>query len=301
MLTKMLTDMMTKSGASPVFENPKDYDLDYENVTFKAQDGVELSGWLIKGGSDKVVIQSHFGVQCSRSGYTPKGKGMVKIWDKDISFLRQAKYFVRRGYSVLMYDLRNHGNSSKGSSEWIAWGCEEAKDVIAAVDFISKHPNYQHADIGLLSVCMGTSATAFAYGMEPGLSQYANIKALVSVQPLRYTNYMKAMGIPDFLTRRVNEFNLKRGGADLTDSFFKHVGKINVPTLVIQNKNDPWTDLDSVKEYYDLLPGEKEMLWLDLAKKRAAAYDWLGESPQQMANFFSKYLGKSPWKNQKVS
>lgn len=290
MLTKYLADMMTKGGQSPVFETPAQYGLNYKDVTFQAEDGVTLSGWLIEGSSDKVIIQSHFGVQCSRAGFTPEGKGLIKLYKQNISFLRQAKHLVEQGYSVLMYDLRNHGNSGQGTNPYIAWGSEEAKDVLAAVNFISTHPQYKESQIGLLSICMGTSSTSFAYGLDNGLQNYPNIKALISVQPLRYVDYMSAMGVPNFLAKRVNQYNIKRGGADLSGSFFEHVSKIKVPTLVIQNKNDPWTKLEQVDEYYQLLGGKKELLMLDLAKNRAAAYDWLGESPESLSAFFNKYI-----------
>ncbi|BDU35935.1 alpha/beta hydrolase [Vibrio nigripulchritudo] len=290
MITKYLADMMTKSGQSPVFETPEQYGLAYQDVTFQTQDGVTLSGWLIEGSTDKVIIQSHFGVQCSRAGFTPEGKGMIKLYKKNIAFLRQAKHLVEQGYSVLMYDLRNHGNSGQGTNPYIAWGCEEARDVVAAVEFISTHPNYKNSHIGLLSICMGTSSTAFAYGLENGLQNYSNIKALISVQPLRYLDYMSAMGIPNFLTKRVNQYNIKRGGADLSGSFFDFVSNIKVPTLVIQNKNDPWSKLEKVNEYFQLLGGEKEMLMLDLEKNRAAAYDWLGKSPEPVSEFFNKHV-----------
>ncbi|WP_264875870.1 alpha/beta hydrolase [Vibrio agarivorans] len=290
MITKYLADMMTKGGQSPVFETPDQYGLNYKDVTFQAEGGVTLSGWLIEGAADKVIIQSHFGVQCSRAGFTPEGKGLIKLYKKNISFLRQAKHLVEQGYSVLMYDLRNHGNSGQGTNPYIAWGCEEAKDVLAAVNFISTHPQYKESQIGLLSICMGTSSTSFAYGLDNGLQNYANIKALISVQPLRYVDYMSAMGVPNFLAKRVNKYNIKRGGADLSGSFFEHVSKIKVPTLVIQNRNDPWTKLEQVEEYYRLLGGKKELLMLDLAKNRAAAYDWLGESPESLSAFFNKYM-----------
>lgn len=71
--------MMLKPFQSKVFDNPKNFGLDYEDITFKTKDGVTLSGWLIKGDKDKVIIQSHFGVQCSRSGYSPKGQGLIKM------------------------------------------------------------------------------------------------------------------------------------------------------------------------------------------------------------------------------
>ena len=90
MLTKYLSDMMVKPHQSPVFDNPTNYALEYEDVSFKASDGVTIRGWLINGSSDKIIIQSHFGVQCSRSGYCIAGKGFLKPWKSDISFLRQA-------------------------------------------------------------------------------------------------------------------------------------------------------------------------------------------------------------------
>lgn len=49
MFGKALSDLMIKSGGSPVFESPKDYGLKFEDVTFKTSDRVTLSGWLIKG------------------------------------------------------------------------------------------------------------------------------------------------------------------------------------------------------------------------------------------------------------
>ena len=63
----MISDMMIKPGQSPVFNKPADFGLDYEDVSFSARDGVTLRGWLIKGGTDKIIIQSNFGVQCSRA------------------------------------------------------------------------------------------------------------------------------------------------------------------------------------------------------------------------------------------
>jgi pimeloyl-ACP methyl ester carboxylesterase len=291
MITKYVADLMVKPGKSPVFNNPKDFGLDYEDVTFEASDGVTLSGWLVKGGTDKVIIQSHFGVQCSRAGYSPKVQGMIKMWDKDIEFLNQARYLVDAGFSVLMYDFRNHGESSAGACPWITWGPEESKDVIAAAAFITNHPDYKESKIGLLSICMGTSATTLAYGVEEGLQGYKNVKALVSVQPLTYAKFVKAMGIPNFLVKRANKPIQDRTGIDFSkNTFMPNVKDITVPTLVIQNQNDPWTDIDLVNEYYNELKVEKELLWLELSKKRAAAYDWIGKNPDKILEWFGKHM-----------
>ena len=90
MLGSMIADTMIKPYQSPLFDNPKNYGLEYEDVTFDASDGFRLSGWLIKGDTDKVVIQSHFGVQCCRAGYTPEGKGLMKGYDREIPFAAES-------------------------------------------------------------------------------------------------------------------------------------------------------------------------------------------------------------------
>ena len=291
MLGNMISNMMVKPFQSPLFESPVKYQLDYEDVEFKAEDAVTLRGWLIKGGTNKVIVQSHFGVQCSRCGWTPKGKGPIKPWKQDISFLRQAKYLADHGYSVLMYDFRGHGESDIGTTPWVSWGPEEAKDVIAAVDYVSKHPAYKDADIGLLSLCMGAGATTYAYGLEDGLGTRANVKAMIAVQPLLYSYFVKALGMPGFLQRAGGNVTTERLGFDLnTKSFLPDVKHISVPTLVVQNKNDPWTDVDMVRAYYDGLQVEKEMMWLDIEKSRFAAYDYVGRAPESITGWFDKHM-----------
>lgn len=294
MFGKQVSNLMIKPGKSPVFETPDQYQLDYEDVTFETNDGVSLSGWLIKGGTDKVIIQSHFGVQCSRCGYTQEGKGMMKnaLWTSDIHFLNQASYLLKAGYSVLMYDLRNHGDSGSGTTPWVTWGTEERKDVLAAVNFITTHEDFQEASIGLLSICMGAASTTFAYGLEEEMARFNQVKALVAVQPLTYDYFVKAMGMPSFLVNSGNKYNQEQRGVDLTgDSFLPYVKDVTVPTLVIQNRNDPMTNLDMVQQYFDDLEVEKEMLWLELEKKRGAAYAWLGDHSKEVLGWFGKYLG----------
>ncbi len=297
MLGNMIADTFIKPFQSPVFDDPSDYQLDFENVTFKTKDGVELSGWLIKGNDDKVIIQSHFGVQCSRSGYTPKGKGFMKGSDTDICFLRQAKYLNQAGYSVLMYDMRNHGNSGAGSLPFVSWGPEEAKDVVAAVDYIANHPSYSNASVGLLSICMGQGATIAAFAMEDGLKKYANVKCMISVQPMDYTCFVETMGLPKFLINSTTKAIKKRTGLDFNETSWRpFVKQVSVPMLVVQNRNDGYLNEEFIQSFYNDLKTEKEMMWIEVPKRknvfqnRLAGYDWLGTNPEPILTWFNKYL-----------
>ncbi|MEX0319923.1 MAG: alpha/beta hydrolase [Ruegeria sp.] len=289
MFGKMISNMMVKPYQSPLFDSPEAHGLDYEDVEFPASDGTTLRGWLIKGGEDKVIVQSHFGVQCNRSGWSPKGKGPIKPWKEDIKFLRQARHFVDQGYSFLMYDLRGHGESDLGPTPWVSWGPEEAKDVLGAVDFASSR--IPDAAIGLLSICMGAASTTYAYGLEEGLASRDQVKALIAVQPLLYTCFIDALGMPGFMARAGEKVSNERLGFDMSlPNFVEHAPKINVPTLVVQNKNDPWTQMSMVEDYYNALMVEKELKLLDIEKSRFAAYDYIGAHPEELMGWFDRYM-----------
>ncbi len=291
MLIKYLSNSIIKGGKAPVFGSPADYGLEYEDVTFEASDGVSLSGWLIKGGTDRVIIQSHYGVQSSRSGYTPEGKSRPLMWQTDIPFMKHVNHLVDNGYSVLTYDFRNHGNSGSGTCEWVTWGPEEHKDVLAAVDYISSHPSYKDSSVGLLSICMGAAASTYAFGKEGGLASYDNIKAMIAIQPLRYPDFVTALRLDNFVGRRVTRLNNERTGIDMDAvSFMPDVQAINVPTLLVQNSNDEYLNRQSIEEYYDALEVEKDMMWLDLGNKRAAGYDYLTRNPEQILSFFDRHV-----------
>lgn len=298
MFGKMMAKNLVLAGkGAPLFDNPKNYDLPFEDVTFKASDGINLKGWLIKGSSDKVIIQSHFGLYCCRAGYTNQAKRPVKGYPEDVQFLRQAKYLHDAGYTVLMYDFRNHGASDAAMDGFVSYGPEEAKDIIAAVNFINQHPVYKNAKIGLLSICMGQGASVSAYGRADGLKNFDNIKCMISIQPLDYVHFMKRMKIPGFLKRSADKYIKKNTDFNYYENTWRpHVKDVSVPTLVIQNKNDGLLDEEFVNGFYNDLQVEKEMMWITVPDKknqgynRMAAYDWLGKNPEPILGWFGKYM-----------
>ena len=140
---------------------------------------------------------------------------MIKPRKQNISFLRQAKQLVDMSYSVLIYDMRNHGESDVGTTPWITWGPKEAKDIIAAVDYVETHPTYKDAKIGLLTICIGSAISTYEFGMENGLKNHRNIKVMIAVQPLQYQKFMDAFGMPKFLQRSSAKLNQERTGIDM--------------------------------------------------------------------------------------
>ena len=120
---------------------------------------------------------------------------------------------------------------------WVSWGKDERKDVVAAIRFVTEHDDYKDANIGLLSICMGQGASVFAFGLEKEMKNFKNLKSMISVQPLTYDYFVKAMGLPSFLINAGNKYNKNHRNTDLTgDSFLPYIKDVHVPTLVIQKQ-----------------------------------------------------------------
>ena len=88
-----------------------------ESVSFLADDGVRLSGWMAIGDSGKAVILLH--------GYTGDRTAM----------LPQAKMLFDEGFTVLLFDFRHRGESE---GDFVSFGYYEKQDVLAAVNLIEE-------------------------------------------------------------------------------------------------------------------------------------------------------------------
>lgn len=194
-----------------------------------------------------------------------------------------------QGYSVLMYDFRGHGESDLGPVPWVSWGPEEAKDVIAAVDFISGRMT--DAEIGLLSIFMGAAAATYAFGRDDGLAGRSNLRSMIAVQPLRYSCFVEALGMPDFTVRAGERVSNTQLGFDMAGpDFINDAPRVSVPTLVVQNQNDPWTRMEMVQRYAAALSQPSELRLVDLENSRFAAYDRIGSHPQEFFGWFDRFI-----------
>ncbi len=87
----------------------------YRTVSFVSADQTPLEGWY-KG------VDQPYGIAVLVHG----------VAANRLQRLPEANWLVSQGYSVLLFDLRNHGNSGAGST---TYGWMEKHDVAAAVDY----------------------------------------------------------------------------------------------------------------------------------------------------------------------
>jgi uncharacterized protein len=280
----------------PVPKNPKDYGMDFEPVEFKTADGVTIKGWLIPGTTKKLVIQTHVG-GLTKYGSTTSYKNPTKLYNKEVEFLKTAVHFHDAGYSVLMFDFRNHGESDPGPNKGIAGvGLYECQDVVAALNFVKARDDLKDMDIAFVSFCMGANSTIVAMSKQP--EAFEKVKCFVAIQPISMEvfirTYMKRLFSPvltALLMPMVKQFVFWRGGTPLEDMSPRDYAKdIKVPALYIQARNDPWTELSDIEGFYNDTPEPKAFHWIEDTKHRFESYTYFQDRPKVVMEWLTKWL-----------
>jgi pimeloyl-ACP methyl ester carboxylesterase len=131
-----------------VFENPAEYGLNYEEVRFKAADGLELRGcWISaveRSAPAVIILHGHGG-----------------SLDTD---LHRAPAFHEAGFSVFLIDFRAHGESQ---GKIASFGYLERRDVQGAVAYV-KHRGARK--IGLLGFSYGGIASMVGAPLCPDVN-----------------------------------------------------------------------------------------------------------------------------------
>jgi dipeptidyl aminopeptidase/acylaminoacyl peptidase len=129
----------------PLYIPPSEFKADYEEVSFASADGIVLKGWLVKPShpvtKSPAIIICH-GIGANRS-----------------DFAELAASLSHRGYFVLLFDFRAHGESGGRRT---SLGYHEQKDVIAALDFLKTRNEINPGRIGIYGFSLGGSTAILA-------------------------------------------------------------------------------------------------------------------------------------------
>lgn len=125
-------------------------DLECERVEFLSQDGLRLKGWLLPGDKRKLILLIH--------GLGGSGTSMMN----------QARLLHKAGYSVMMPDLRAHGDS-EGDTITGVW---EVHDILGALEYLKNRPDVDVSQVGILGI---------SFGAQVALQAAAKTKAIRAV------------------------------------------------------------------------------------------------------------------------
>lgn len=160
-----------------------------EVVTIPSRDsGIDISGWWIPSGdaTAPAIVIVHGHTACKR--------------DPDV--LLPAGMLYRNGFSVLLIDLRDHGDSTDEDGRY-AGGTEEYRDVLGAWDWLQSAEALPAERIGLVGISLGAATSLIAAGEEPRVaavwedSSYADISVAIRAELARngYPTFLEPGGV----------------------------------------------------------------------------------------------------------
>jgi uncharacterized protein len=121
----------------------------YRDVSFKASDGLDISGWYRPSENGAAVLVVH--------GGSSDRKGSVA----------HAKMLAAHGYGVLLYDARGRGESD-GSENNYGW--DWAKDIDGALAFLAEREDVDPERIGAVGLSTGADVLIEVAAERGGLA-----------------------------------------------------------------------------------------------------------------------------------
>jgi uncharacterized protein len=280
---QVLTKLMIVGRRAPIDRTPRDAGLGYEEIGFDATDGVRLGGWFIPSGKDHgPAVAFVHGWLWNRLGNVA---GQVPVDDRSVDFLPAAKALHDAGYHVLLFDLRNHGDSARKLP--ITYGLREAHDVQGALEYLRARTEVDPGRIGLLGCSMGANASIYGAAASPP------VKAILAVQATRVTrfnhNYAKdefgALG--PYLLKPVGPLYKLMGAPALSEEDPAVPAAQLADTVVkyVQATGDPWGDMRDTEDFVAATPNATLVRYE--AGGRYEGYRYVNEEVADVAAFFT--------------
>jgi alpha-beta hydrolase superfamily lysophospholipase len=156
--------------------DPASVGLEVRNVEFKTDDGVPLRGWWNPGHPAKPVVVFVHGLNRSRAEH-----------------LERASASHKRGYGVLMFDLRSHGESGRA---YTTLGVKESHDVCAAREFLKREAAGRPQI--LWGVSLGASTSLLAEKRCPGSAAIISDSSFLSFNETIRHHFKLVFHLPSF-------------------------------------------------------------------------------------------------------
>lgn len=295
-MIEQYAQLFTHGARTPVLRRPDEVGLDYEEIFFPSLDGVPLDGWFIPAASDRLIIANH-PMPCNRYGFP----GHIAPWNTmfggfEVNFLPELKHLHDAGYNIITYDFRNHGRSGEGSGGLAGIGLLECRDVVGSLRYAKSRPDTANMVTGLYSRCMGGNSTIIAMDKWP--SEFEHIRALLLLQPASGRTFIERAAEnmhldPARAAERLDERIYELSGFRLDEmSPTPHAHAVEVPTLLAQLRRDSIVDAEKdTQQIFDALgTNQKELFWIEGSDQRFYAYNYFGQNPALLIEFFNKSM-----------
>ena len=226
---------------------PSDFRVPYESVSFTTADGILLKGWLVKPehlrAKNPAIIICH-GVGANKSDFT-----------------ELAVLLSKRGYVVLFFDFRAHGESEGYRT---SLGFHEQKDIIAALHFFKTRSEIDPKRLGIYGFSMGGSAALLAAAHTHAFSAVVVDSAFTSLRDQARDAITGFYHLPSFPFLQLTMLGYQLYFQTSVDAVspVSAIALISpAPVLIIAGEGDQLIPADNGRKLF-AAAGEPKELWI---------------------------------------
>jgi len=245
-LSAYIASSLTKVERIPITENPRSFGIGYQDISFTSRlDNLVLKGWYLEGEQDRPTIIMVHGREGNRAIGTP---GILEL----------ASRLVEKGFHVLMFDLRGHGESE---GTYLSAGYYERYDLLGAVDYARSRGA---SKIGVVGFSMGAATSILAAAEEPGISavvsdsSFADLTEIANREVKKQT-HLPAWFAPGYLLVLKVWYGIDLNSVRPVDA----VGRIAPrPILFIHGQADNYFPSTHANRLYEASNNASNQVWL---------------------------------------
>jgi dipeptidyl aminopeptidase/acylaminoacyl peptidase len=265
-------------------DDPKQYGLAYETVSFPTEDGLMLQGWFIPAESTsrkKPPQEKETRESCATILF---GHGYP--FDK-ANILRHA-LFLHARFNLLLFDFRYFGESD---GAYTTAGILETRDVTAAVKYLKSREDVDPTRIGAMGFSLSASSFILARNQDLKAivadSAYASLEKVVQRQFFFLPGPSKWPFV--FLTKVYARLLL---GVQLSDAVPADVvGELKIPLLLIHGDADSQIPVEHSHDIHVKANPETTELWIVQGADHGFAHALKGyEYEIRVREFFERHL-----------
>jgi uncharacterized protein len=249
--------LLSTPGRSHGGPAPVGLSIEFNEVRFPARGGdVQIAGWFFpREAGSRALVLVH-------------GKDMSRASEFGGGFACFAFELRGRGFSVLMIDMRGHGQS--GDSRF-SFGINERRDIEGAVDWL-KGRGFSPGSIGVLGISMGAASAIGAAADDQDIGAVVADSAYAKIYPIIERNWTGSSGLPNFFLPATRMMGCLMFGHDImAASPVDEVGRLAPrPLLIIHNTGDNLIPVNDARELKAAYPPAE--LWEVSGGDHAQAY-----------------------------
>jgi dipeptidyl aminopeptidase/acylaminoacyl peptidase len=285
-ISTLAAHWLTAPQRHPLAEGktPGDLGVAFVDVRFAAHgDDTGIAGWFIPAkASHRAIVLVH-----------GKDANRTRELDRDLSddvpgeFPDVAVALSRRGFAVLMIDLRGHGQSGHAR---FGFGRTERFDVRGAVDWLVAR-GFSPGRIGVLGISMGAAAGIGAASEDDRIGAMVADSSFAELASLVETHWTSESHLPALFLPMTKWLGKHWFGCDIDGARpVDEIGAIRRPILLIHGSADPITPAQHARKLERAARGWAE-LWEPHSNRHAGAYFI---NPRvyidKVAEFFARHL-----------